>query len=203
MARTETTASLNPLSLRAIRFGVGYLFRHPLKFMPRLQLKLRQIINGDYPQLADGAVRFMNSELKKITAPAIAEWGSGRSTLWFSTRAARLVSVEHNAAWHNLIKDKLKRRNSHHVTLTLARENGPEYPNSILPGAPYDLILIDGIRRAECAAIAVKTIKPGGIIVVDNSNRPEYSCFMSALGTEIGTYVSNATTTTIFRATKD
>ncbi len=44
------------------------------------------------------------------------------------------------------------------------------------PHAYFDVIIIDGMAREACAQIASDRIKPGGIIVFDNSDRDEYAC---------------------------
>lgn len=71
---------------------------------------------------------------------------------------------------------------------------------STLRGDSFDLILIDGIRRDECAAVARELIRPGGMIVVDNSNRPECATFIPSLGDIVGVFTGHATQTTIIRA---
>ena len=38
-------------------------------------------------------------------------------------------------------------------------------------GEKYDVIVIDGKRRAECAATAVKALADGGMIILDDSDR--------------------------------
>jgi hypothetical protein len=194
-------ASLNPLSLRTIRFGMGYLFRHPQKFIPRLQLKIRQIHNPDYPALAPGAVKYMDRALKEIAAPVAGEWGAGRSTLWLASRVSKMVSVEHDPEWYGVMSKELAKRGASHVSLALRDEASDAYADGMLSTGvkAFDLLLIDGRRRGECAAVARKSIKKNGIIVVDNSNRPEYSEFMSALGKPVGTFVGHCTQTTIFR----
>src|SRR5689334_10427370 len=35
------------------------------------------------------------------------EWGSGKGTIWFAQRSESLVSVEHNAQWHEKVSGLL------------------------------------------------------------------------------------------------
>ncbi|MEM1217243.1 MAG: class I SAM-dependent methyltransferase, partial [Bacteroidota bacterium] len=39
----------------------------------------------------------------------------------------------------------------------------------------FDLVIIDGRRRNECATVAVQKIKPAGIIIFDDTHREKYS----------------------------
>ena len=38
-------------------------------------------------------------------------------------------------------------------------------------GEKYDVIVVDGKRRAECAANAVKVLAAGGLVILDDSDR--------------------------------
>jgi hypothetical protein len=164
-------------------------------------LKLRQIRDPDYPALAPGAVKFIDAELTRRASPVVGEWGCGRSTLWFAKRCATLVSVEHDRNWRDVIASALQQRGAKHASIVLAEMASPTYPDAIFSTGldAFDLLLIDGRLRHECADVATKAIKRGGIVVLDNSNRPEYSEFIPILGAKIGTFVGNCTETTIFR----
>lgn len=193
-------ASLSRLRVRTVLFGIGYLFRHPQKFIPRLMLRLHQFRDPDYPSIAPGAVDFIDAELSRGTA-IVGEWGSGRSTLWLAKRCATLVSVEHDPEWQRLISSILKERGCSHASVILAEEKSSVYPSAIFSTGvtSFDLFLIDGRLRGECAAVAIKAIKKGGIVVLDDSNRSEYSDFIKILGKEIHKFTGHARQTSIFR----
>ncbi|HXT93278.1 MAG TPA: hypothetical protein VN714_28940 [Trebonia sp.] len=54
-----------------------------------------------------------------------AEFGSGRSTLWFAGRVAALTSVETNARWHESVTLQLKERGESKAPGTRPAELGP------------------------------------------------------------------------------
>jgi hypothetical protein len=96
----------------------------------------------------------------------IYEYGSGNSSLFWAERCKYLRSVEIDESWFSL-GEKNKKDNQ---TLFLAR-NETEYINTIATGnTKYDLIVIDGICRLDCAKLAVQFLKEGGIIILDNSD---------------------------------
>jgi hypothetical protein len=96
----------------------------------------------------------------------VIEHGSGGSTLWFAARCKRVLACESNQDWQKIVKDQ-------------AGENvlilGRGVPTNV---EPFDLLLIDGEpvedRRGWIWA-ASNLVKPGGWVVLDNANRPEYA----------------------------
>lgn len=97
----------------------------------------------------------------------VVEHGSGGSTLWFASRVARVLSIEDDSDWFQAVKAQAPGN----VTLILGRR---------IPilDAPADLILIDGEPiedRAQWIKQAPLMVRPGGYIILDNYNRPEYA----------------------------
>jgi hypothetical protein len=43
-----------------------------------------------------------------------------------------------------------------------------------LPVKEFDVVLVDGRCRVHCAEISKPLVKPGGILILDNSERPRY-----------------------------
>ena len=101
------------------------------------------------------------------------EWGSGRSTVWFSRRSRELVSIEHDPLWFQRVSRWLKRANITNVDYRLLPTR-PEnlYVSAIqcFPDEHFDFILIDGQCREECLAAAVLKLKRDGLVVLDNAD---------------------------------
>lgn len=98
------------------------------------------------------------------------EWGSGNSTLWWSARTAHVVSVEDDAAWYAEVVKQV-RPNSESLF-----KQGIDYFDAIraYPDAAFDVIVIDGSSRNDCARAATDKLKPGGLIVFDNADGSEF-----------------------------
>jgi predicted O-methyltransferase YrrM len=97
----------------------------------------------------------------------IIEHGSGGSTLWFAAHCKSVTAFEHNPDWQQIVRD-----------------HAPENAKVLSVGAliphfhKFDLLLIDGEpveKRAEWLKLAPELVKPGGWVVLDNANRPEYA----------------------------
>jgi predicted O-methyltransferase YrrM len=131
---------------------------------------------GD-PWLTPAAIRLLGPMLRRNDHGA--EFGSGRSTVWFARRVAALTSVEHDKRWHDVVSARLKARGISNVDYILAPEDQPAerggdsaYARVALsfPDASLDFALIDGHYRDYSAKFILPKIKPGGMLIIDNAN---------------------------------
>lgn len=115
------------------------------------------------------------------------EFGSGRSTVWFASRVRALVSVEHDTGWFNQVQARLSRPGLAPVDYRHLEVEGlaaPEAAVSIsvllsdLSDCQFDFAVVDGVWRDYCTQHAIRLLKPGGLLVIDNVNRhlPNTSC---------------------------
>jgi hypothetical protein len=75
--------------------------------------------------------------------------------------------VDHNEEWYNKISKELKDNNKVEVNLMLDKQ---EYITKISKyDVVFDVIVIDGAYRFECAQEALKKLRSGGLIILDNS----------------------------------
>lgn len=96
------------------------------------------------------------------------EYGCGYSSLFWAERAKNVVSIEDNPKWFEKWQQEFQVSN-----LSIYwRDEGEIYENAIFEDdVLYEVIVVDGKRRAECAAAAVKKLAPGGVIILDDSDR--------------------------------
>lgn len=116
------------------------------------------------------AIDFITTRLKKEML--IFEYGSGNSTLFFAKNVKHVFSVEHEQKWFNLMKTKLPENVTYYFHNLINKNN---YVDSICDSQKkFDIVVIDGRKRVECAEKAVKKLKSDGIIIWDNSLRDRY-----------------------------
>lgn len=113
-------------------------------------------------------IHFLKPRLKSEFR--VFEYGCGNSTLWYAERVKEIISVEHDHSWFQKIKDKLP-ENAAIVYKDL--EEG--YVEEVSRHGLFDIIIIDGQKRPECAPWALQALKPDGVIIWDNSNREDFS----------------------------
>lgn len=99
------------------------------------------------------------------------EYGSGWSTLWWAERVASVAAVEHEPAWHAQVSARLPAN----ASLRL-RTDAAGYVGEIdAAGGEFDVVVVDGEHRNECARAAAARVKPAGAIIYDNSDRKAFA----------------------------
>ena len=96
------------------------------------------------------------------------EFGCGFSSRFWASRARKVVSIEDNPQWYEKWRSQFREENLE----VRWRDEGEVYYNAVYEdGKFYDVIAIDGKRRAQCAETAVDRLAPGGIVILDDSDR--------------------------------
>jgi hypothetical protein len=95
---------------------------------------------------------------------AVLEFGSGASSLWWARRAARVLSVEHDARWLETTRAQAPAN----LELKLATDEA----GYVAAGADrrFDVIVIDGIHRARCAQALGPLMADAALVILDNSD---------------------------------
>lgn len=115
-------------------------------------------------------IQFIETRLRPTQR--VFEFGSGNSTLYYAARVAQVVAVEHDPVWAARMKDSLP-ANARLLSLPLDRD-GAYCRAAGLEGMTYDLIIVDGRDRANCAVRALSSLDPRGCIVWDDTERDDY-----------------------------
>mgnify|MGYP006870478108 CR=1 FL=1 len=101
---------------------------------------------------------------------SVFEYGLGFSTLFWLQRVKDLVSVENDRIWYKTISEKIEE--SARIKY-LFFENPKGYVNSLLlQNKKFDIYVIDGRWRGECAKVVLNNITQygGDMIIFDNSD---------------------------------
>ena len=122
------------------------------------------------PWVTYSFIDFIKGRLNK--QHAVFEFGSGNSTFFYAKYAGLVVSVEHDKDWYDKIVSK-KPENSEMIFSELIR--GGDYSNMpVKLEEKFDIIIVDGRDRVNCATKAVDALSPKGVIVLDDSEREKY-----------------------------
>lgn len=129
------------------------------------------------------------------------EYGPGASTIWLARRARRVAYVEHDEAFATQLGRVIKDLGSVTGQLMKPVRRAPgekiecpsgdkdfedcdfaHYVAAIRDaGGPFDLIVIDGPARLACLAEAMHHLRPGAMILFDDSDRARYQAGLSRL----------------------
>ncbi len=111
---------------------------------------------------------------------SVLELGSGRSTVWFARRAGRVVSFEDNEYWLPRTRERLKKLGIRNVDLRLRAVE--DFPGEVaaLTDDSFDLVVVDfleapSVTRVDALKPAMKKVRPGGYLLLDDSDRPGYA----------------------------
>lgn len=111
---------------------------------------------------------------------SVLELGSGRSTVWYARRAGRVLSLEDNEYWYPQTKERLDEAGLENVKLRLRPVE--EFPQEVagLQDDAFDLVVVDfleapTVTRIDALKPAMKKVRPGGFLLLDDSDRPGYA----------------------------
>ena len=138
---------------------IASLWRHLLPVPIRLSSE---------PWITAGAVAFLDEFLARQPDAHALEFGSGGSTIWFSRRVGKLVSFEHDPRWARAVRKALS--DIPNVDLRLYKRPYFDHIAEFTDNS-FDLVLVDGRDRVECARLARRVVRPGGVMMIDDTNR--------------------------------
>lgn len=141
-------------------------------------------ISDRTPWMTYGAIRHLEGAVQR--GARVFEYGVGGSSVFFLDRGAKVVSVESDAAWAERVQQAFPGDWEVHVkgpdTSSTDQEHRSlrvegdfrDYVETIDAYGEFDVIVVDGFARAGCMRRAQSHLAPGGLFVLDNSERPEY-----------------------------
>jgi predicted O-methyltransferase YrrM len=110
----------------------------------------------------------------------VLELGSGRSTAWYARRAGRVLSLEDNEYWAAQTRERLAAAGLENTALRAMPVE--DFPREIaaLAHASFDLVVMDFLESAEVTRMdalrpARELVRPGGLLLLDDSDRPGYA----------------------------
>jgi hypothetical protein len=121
------------------------------------------------------------------------EYGGGGSTLWLEDLGAAVTAVEHDAQWHAQLAAAVSPRTRllfrpPHPAGTVTSAVAPSYFDTYAaaidaePDGNLDLVIVDGRARVECARRAMSKVRPGGLLILDDTDRARYEPAVQMLG---------------------
>lgn len=133
----------------------------------------------DEPWLTRDAILFLEELLDGTQR--VLEYGSGGSTLWYGRRAKRVESIEHDNTWASTVSRAILEGNHfnvclYHIPNTDDYETYSRFGRELAKrDGPFDLVVVDGRGRVKCVKASAELVKPGGYLVLDNAERPNYA----------------------------
>lgn len=116
----------------------------------------------------------------------VLEWGSGASTTWLGKRSTDVTSIEHNAEWFGQVSKFAPSHVQRHLVTFSGSEQFCDPLEPYLGIAAdcgssqrFDVVIVDGMARGSCMALARDILADGGVVVLDDSRRAETESWRS------------------------
>ena len=120
------------------------------------------------------------------------EFGAGGSTLWLEDHGFAVTSVESDPDWYATLRDVV--RASTRLRLVepaqhgvVASEVAPGFYDDYVadigrfPDEEFDLVIVDGRCRVAATMMSMAKVRPGGLLLLDDSQRSRYHSLFSTL----------------------
>ena len=151
----------------------------PLSSFARIPKALWYRLSGKYkfmPWIVPETVSWLEKNMREEWQ--VFEFGSGWSTIWYAKHCRHIVSVEDNAGWNQVVEGRVKDQGVKNCELRLASLNDFISIISSFPNDYFDLIIIDSSEeqknlRIEALEASMSKVRPGGYILLDDSDRPQ------------------------------
>jgi predicted O-methyltransferase YrrM len=172
-----TTYNLSVTTIALRRRVLKMRHRTPRYVCCRIRQKLVELAHPDEPWITPEATRLLETMIRPSDTGA--EFGSGRSTLWFARRCRFLTSVEFDEQWYAKISAALRSQGLVNVDYKRAPKDQPKetgdqsaYARVALSfdDESIDFVLVDGLYRDYVARFMLPKLKRGGLLIIDNVN---------------------------------
>lgn len=125
--------------------------------------------------MVPAAIRYLDRSIRRWWT--VLELGSGASTPWLASRAAHVVSLEHDSEWHRRTAVRLEARGLENWDLHLVRLRRFAAFVDALEEERYHLVVIDHAEddacdRVDCVRACARKLRRGGLLTLDDSDRP-------------------------------
>ena len=129
------------------------------------------------PWIVPAAIGWLRRHIRRDWS--ILELGAGRSTPWFARRAGAVLSFEDNPFWHRQTVERLADEG---LEADLRLTGVEELPSEVaaLDDERFNLVVVDFLESPEVSRIdalrpAQGKVRPGGHLLLDDSDRPGYA----------------------------
>jgi len=168
---------------RGVRASPLHTARGPITLSGRIRLpaaRLRARLGRapERPWIVPAAIGWLRRRIRRNWS--VLELGGGRSTVWFARRAGRVLAFEDDPFWVSWARERIAARG---LDVAEIRELPVERfigELAQLEDASFDLVVVDFLEspaadRVEAVRASRSKVRPGGYLLLDDSDRPVYA----------------------------
>ena len=153
--------------------------------LPAARHRARRGQVPERPWIVPAAIGWLRRRISRDWS--VLELGAGRSTPWLARRAGRVLSFEDNEFWLNHTRERLAEAGLENVELSQLPVERFADGIARLQDGSFDLVLVDFLEspqtdRVDAVHAARSKVRPGGYLLLDDSDRPGYAEAYELLG---------------------
>lgn len=145
---------------------------------------MRTELQSFIPLMHEHEYKFIEKYLNP--SDTLLEWGSGNSTIYFSNLVKKVITIEHDIDWLNIIKTTIDAYSidnieTHYIAahskdpIPCRYEQFKDYIEYVKKHEfKFTKVLIDGRARKYCAKSIYDYIDENVIVFIHDFNRPDY-----------------------------
>lgn len=146
--------------------------------LPAARLRARVGSTPERPWIVPQAIGWLGRRIKPDWR--VVELGSGRSTVWLGRRAGSVIAYEDNEFWLARARDLIAARGLGNVDLRQRPVRAYAGELAALPDDSLDLLVVDFLEspeaeRTDAVRAGMVKVRPGGYLLLDDSDRPSYA----------------------------
>lgn len=100
------------------------------------------------------------------------EYGSGNSSAFWASRAKEVIAVENDPQWANEVRSM----NIANLTIITLEDKYEYIQTPLSTNKIFDIVIIDGRYRKDCAEVAANITSNEGMIIFDNADWYPEAC---------------------------
>jgi predicted O-methyltransferase YrrM len=145
---------------------------------PTAWLRAKSARTPERPWIVPAAIGWLRRRIRSDWS--VLELGSGRSTVWFARRAGRVTSFEDDEFWADRTRNRLEEAGLGNVDLGVGPVEALPDAVAALPDASFELVVVDFLESPEVTRVdvlkpAMRRVRAGGFLLLDDSDRPGYA----------------------------
>ncbi|MGH2922702.1 MAG: class I SAM-dependent methyltransferase, partial [Solirubrobacterales bacterium] len=153
--------------------------------LPAARRRARRGIVPERPWIVPATIGWLRRRIRRRWR--VLELGGGRSTVWFARRAGEVLAFEDDPFWVGWARDRIAADGLGGVEVRELPVERFVAELDRLPGERFDLVVVDFLEspeadRNDAVRAARAKVRPGGYLLLDDSDRPAYARAYELLG---------------------
>lgn len=127
------------------------------------------------PYMQRSDVEAISTTIEQLRPKKVLEYGAGGSSVYFPSVFPFIgvwLAIEDQAIWASEVMSQAGEKSA--LVIYAVHDADKNYVTAPDKYKPFDLIIIDGLKRMECLEHSKELIAPGGLVLLHDADRKSY-----------------------------